>query len=441
MRGLVFIIVCTLSASVWASEHDTTKVEHNILEAFHHGHLKGQIRDYSMMTVNAGIAGDFFTQAIGASLHYETAEFYGFSMGLKGMFIHRVFSNDLAGARFERQLYDLENPTNYNELDRLEELYFNYHYKFWNLRFGKMEVKSPIVNKHDGRMKPKMFSGVSSSFKVKKKNTFHIYHISKATPRSTVEWFNLHEAIGIYNNGFDEHGNKMHYHGHLDTKFLTIAGYEGKFDKGTQLKFWDYYFDNLMNTAQVEVSQAFAKDYKAKFLYVNQFSTQTRENTYNEEYFKSGELTHVFSALVGREFKEFELDLMASYIPKGGQYIFPRELGVDPFYTSITRNWLEGLSDASAVGLTLKKELCNWDMKMSYVHLESKNDYDHNRYMELSNDQVNIDITRHFHHALEGLDVRFLYVMKHTGGNIPDYANVVNRTNYHHLNLIMNFNF
>ncbi|SFT52388.1 hypothetical protein SAMN05216474_1071 [Lishizhenia tianjinensis] len=441
MRGLVFTIVCLVGLGAWATEHDTVTVEHNMLEAFHHGHLKGQIRDYTMMTVNAGSGADFYTQAIGASLHYETAEFYGFSMGLKGMFIHRVFSNDISTARFERQLYDLENPSNYNELDRLEELYFNYHYKFMNLRFGKMEVKSPIVNKHDGRMKPKMFSGISSSFTVKKKHELSFYHISKATPRSTVEWFNLHEAIGIYNNGYDEHGHKLHYHGHLDTKFLTMAGYKGKLAKGTKIEFWDYYFDNLMNTAQLNVSQEIAEHYTAKFMYLNQFSTQTRANTYNEEYFKSGELTHVFSAQLAGEFNSFELDLMASYIPEGGQYIFPRELGVDPFYTSITRNWLEGLADASAVGLTLKKELCNWDMKMSYVHLESSNDFDNNRYMELSNDQVNIDITRHFHHALEGLDVRFLYVMKHTGGSIPDYANVVNRTNYHHLNLIMNFNF
>lgn len=199
MKGLSVLMALFVAFRFFANEPDTLK-QHNILEAFHHGHLKGQIRDYTMLTLNNGGGDDFFTQAIGASLHYETARFYGFSMGLKGMFIHRVFSNDITDARFERQLYDLENPTNYNELDRLEELYLNYHYRTWNMRFGKMELKSPIVNKHDGRMKPKMFSGISTSFNVKGRHKFHISHISKVTPRSTVEWFNLQDAIGIYNN-------------------------------------------------------------------------------------------------------------------------------------------------------------------------------------------------------------------------------------------------
>lgn len=443
MKWLVILSCGWLALGSWASESDTTttSTEHNILEAFHHGHLIGQVRNYSMVTLNAGVAEDFYAQAIGASLHYQTAEFYGFSMGLKGLFIHRVFSNDLSHARFERQLFDLENPNNYNELDRLEELYINYHYKDLKLTLGKMDVKSPIVNKHDGRMKPKMFSGLHANYTFKKKHNFSAYHLSKASPRSTVEWFNLHQAIGIYNNGYDAHGEKMHYHGHLDTKFLSLLGYKGQFDSHTKIEIWDYYLDNLLNTAQFTVTQEFGDHFKAKAMYLNQVRVNNRENEFNAEYIGGEEMTHVFSALIEKDFHDWKLDVMASYIPDKGMYVFPRELGVDPFYTSVTRNWLEGLSDAKAIGVMVKHNWCDWEVKMSYVHLESENDYAKNRYMELSNDQVNIDFTRHFHHALEGLDIRFLYVMKHSGQGIPDYANVVNRTNYHHLNLIMNFNF
>jgi len=429
-----------IAFSIWAGEPDTLG-QHNILEAFHHGHLKGQVRDYTMLTVNKGGGKDYFAQAIGASLHYETAEFYGLSIGLKGIFIHRVFSNDLEGARFERQLFDLENPTNYNELDRLEELYFNYRFKGITAQLGKMDVKSPIVNKHDGRMKPKMYSGIMGRWNFKKKHDFRLYYLSKASPRSTVEWFNLSNAIGIYNNGFDRAGDPLHYHGKLNTKSLVLFGYEGNLFASTKLKLWDYYLENLINTTQVDIEQSFGEKYEVKLMYLGQLRVVRGGNKQNELYVGDGQLTHVVSALAEANLAVATLDLMGTYVFDKGQYLFPRELGVDPFYTSITRNWIEGLSDAAALGIGVKKQYRNWDFKLSYVHLESQNDFSKNKYMELSNEQLNVDVVKHFHHVLEGLDLRFLYVLKHSGGELPSYANVVNRTNYHHVNLIMNFNF
>lgn len=429
-----------MAFSIWAKEPDTLK-QQNILEAFHHGHLKGQVRDYTMLTVNRGSGKDYFAQAIGASLHYETAEFYGVSLGLKGIFIHRVFSNELSGARFERQLFDLENPTNYNELDRLEELYLNYRFNGVTLRLGKMDVNSPIVNKHDGRMKPKMYSGIMGRWNLKKNHGLHFYYLSKASPRSTVDWFNLTNAIGIYNNGYDRVGEHLHYHGALDTKALVLLGYNGKLFKTTRIKLWDYYLENLINTTQVDIEHSFGKKYEVKLMYLGQQRVVWDGSKQNELYVGDGQLTHVVSALAEADLDVITVDLMGTYVFDKGQYLFPRELGVDPFYTSITRNWLEGLSDAAALGLSLKKHYSNWDFKLSYVHLESQNDFSKNKYMELSNEQLNVDVVKHFHHALEGLDLRFLYVLKHSGGELPSYANVVNRTNYHHVNLIMNFNF
>ncbi|MGB0424825.1 MAG: hypothetical protein ACPGED_10890, partial [Flavobacteriales bacterium] len=154
-------------------EHSSEKKK--LIHYFKNGHFHGQVRNFTMATINSGSLNDYHASAVGASIHFETLPFKGFSTGFNGLFVYRAFSNSLnatdsrsnKGSVYEVQLFDVEHPGNYTDLDRLEELYLKYRYKGVRVTFGKMEMHSPLVNPHDGRMKPKVFSGGKIQYQLK----------------------------------------------------------------------------------------------------------------------------------------------------------------------------------------------------------------------------------------------------------------------------------
>ena len=170
MKHLFVVLLCLVWANLHAQDHSAE--EENVLHYFSSGILTGQIRDFSMSTMNHDELSDFYANAIGASIHYETLPFEGFSVALNGIFVYRTFSNDLLAAdsisnrisKYELQLFDLEHKGNYTDLDRLEELYLKYENEKIRVMYGKMELISPLINLHDGRMKPKVFSGFQTNY-------------------------------------------------------------------------------------------------------------------------------------------------------------------------------------------------------------------------------------------------------------------------------------
>ena len=71
---------------------------------------------------------------VGGGLKFETAKFHNFQFGVSGFYIFNIGSSDftkddsLTGQfnRYEIGLFDVEDPANKKDLDRLEELYLKY---------------------------------------------------------------------------------------------------------------------------------------------------------------------------------------------------------------------------------------------------------------------------------------------------------------------------
>jgi hypothetical protein len=57
-------------------------------------------------------------------------------------------------------LFDLEDPGNKANMDRLEELYLKYNFKKSEIIFGKQLINTPFINLQDGRMRPTGVEGL-----------------------------------------------------------------------------------------------------------------------------------------------------------------------------------------------------------------------------------------------------------------------------------------
>ncbi len=457
MKRFVFLFFFIVTASSWA-QHDFHNTEKKVVSSTHltklvdyfkKGHLSGQIRNFTMVTVNQGALSNYHANAIGASIHFETLPLKGFSIGLNGLFVYRLFSNDLLEAdeisgstsNYELQLFDVEHKGNYNDLDRLEELYLKYEYKNLTLFGGKMEIETPLVNMHDGRMKPKVFSGLKGDLKLKHTD-FTTAWFNKASPRSTTHWYKIEEAIGLYNNGTLPDGSAAHYHEHLSSKGLGILGIENNKVKNTTVSIWNYYLDNISNTGMIKADIDLDSSFYGGFIYLNQ--TPINKGGANESmhtYYNSEEQTNAFSARLGYHFNWADIQVNATHITASGKFIFPREFGVDPFYTFISRSQIEGLGNSSALGITGIKRIKSFEINCHWNRMLTTSNLRLNKYNLPSYDQFNLDLTYHFHKHLEGLDLRFLYVYRRAIDRDLSLDQMHNTVNFNQLNLIANFNF
>ncbi len=77
-----------------------------------------------------------------------------------GFFIYNIKSSNLSEKdpvtnqpnRYEVSLFDLEDPENKNDIDRLEELYIKNTGNNFKITLGKQLIQTPFINPQDSRM-------------------------------------------------------------------------------------------------------------------------------------------------------------------------------------------------------------------------------------------------------------------------------------------------
>lgn len=92
----------------------------SLLSAFKKGHFNGHFRYFFMSTQNQKGLTDFYANAVGGGLRYETAKFHGFQFAVSGFYTYNIGSSDLGKTdsitgqpnRYEIALFDVEDPYN-----------------------------------------------------------------------------------------------------------------------------------------------------------------------------------------------------------------------------------------------------------------------------------------------------------------------------------------
>ncbi|MBK6995670.1 MAG: outer membrane porin, OprD family [Lewinellaceae bacterium] len=370
LQGFMLFAQTTLPATT----EPPTPIEpkaNNLLEAFEHGHFHGSFRSFFMATDNARQLSDYHALAAGGTLHFASSPWHGFSFGLGGIFNYNLTSSDLSakdsitGAvnRYEIGLFDVEDPKNRKNLDRIEELWLRYQWKKSRITVGQQSLQTPFVNYQDGRMRPTAEAGAWAEINDVKNIKMEGGYIWSISPRSTVEWFSVGESIGLYPKGLNPDGTGSGYPENLESMGIGMLGITRQWGKRTKVQVWDQYVENIFNTVFVQADYTHPLKNEHKLLFGLQMTHQDALSDggnaeVSKTYFQKNGQSNVISAQTGWQHGPWQALAAYTRITAEGRFLSPREWGREPFYTFMARERVEGSGDSHSLTGRL-----NWQSK------------------------------------------------------------------------------
>ncbi len=230
--SLATVLIATLATGASAEE--------SLADAFKNGKINGQLKSFYIDTDYDGDSIDKDAPAVGGIIKYETATFYGVSLGLG---VQTSYSNN----------DDKSDPTNDTTVGITEtmvsEAYIDYGFEETTLRYGRSFVYSPLMRSSHSRLVKDFFTGglVSSEYFENTKIIFGA--ISDYTTRNNVS---DHFDEPVYTLYID---SKMKDFG-LKAQANFNNNRDSRVDDGTQ----DYFFEGSY-TVPMQMPLVFAAQY------------------------------------------------------------------------------------------------------------------------------------------------------------------------------------
>ena len=445
--------------TVWKEKNNEKIDSTSILNAFKNGNFSGNFRYFFMGTNNEKDLYDYYANALGGGVKFETAKLHNLQFGVSGYYIFNIGSSDFTqkdpqtnlSNRYEVALFDIQNPSNKDNLSRLEELYLKYNYKNSTVTLGKQLLNTFFINLQDGRMRPTEVNGIWVDFNEIKKTKINLGYLYGISPRSTLKYFEMGESIGIYPAGVNPDGTKSNNAGNLDSNGIYIIGVQNESIKNLKTLFWNQFAENLFNSALFQMDYKYDLNSNSKLLFGFQTIYQNALNFGGNEdpsktYFEKNGNSQTFGGRFGWKNNTLELSLNYNRITDKGRYLMPREWGRDPFYTFMPRERNEGFGDVNAVMAKIQytnpKKTFKSHLAVGYFDLPDLKNVALNKYGLPSYVQTNVDVRYEFQGLLKGFGVQLLYVHKFNVGETYDSKNYIfNKTNMSNINFILNFNF
>jgi hypothetical protein len=420
-------------------------------------HWEAHTRTFFMSTINEHELKDDYALASGAGIGLLTKSLFGFQVGVSGFFMYNIHSSAIdksdvttgQGNRYEIGLFDVENPHNKHDLDRLEELYLKYSLSKSSIIVGKINLNTPFLNPQDGRMRPTLEEGVWLSLKESKKMGINGGWIWDISPRSTVKWYSVSNSMGVYPMGVNTNGSKANYNGQIvGSTGIALANVYVNPNNSTKINLWNAFLENVMNTSMLEINHEHTikqfKLYKGLIL-LHQHAINNGGNAdATHSYMNKGEQSNVISSQIGIKNKKINTSLNYTHITGDGRYLMPREWGKEPFYTFLNRERNEGYGNLHA--FMTKTSYTNANGKFTttlaygYYLLPDVKNYRLNKYGLPSYHQLNYYATYSFDNFFKGLEIKFLAAAKikqgETYNNLKFVYNKVNMINF---NLVFDF--
>lgn len=431
----------------------------NLLQAFRNGHFHGHFRAFFMATDNTRQLTDYYALAAGGSLHFNTAAFHGFRFGVGGAFNYKLASSDLgrpdsatkAVNRYEIGLFDVENPGNRNDLDRMEEFWLRYEWRKSRITIGQQSLQTPFINDQDGRMRPTVENGVWADIGEWNHTRLEGGWLWGISPRSTVKWYSIGTSIGLYPKGLNPDGTASNYPENLHSKGVGLLGLTRQFGARTKLQVWNQYVDNIMNTAfaQVDHSIPFKNGHRLllglQLLHQDALANGGNDDP-SKRYISPGAQSNALSAQAGWQHGGWQALLAYTRVTADGRFLTPREWGREPFYTFMSRERIEGSGDSHSLtgrlGWQTKNKKLRIEAAYGHFYLPDVKNAALNKYAFPAFRQFNFDARYTFGGALNGLRAQLLYVYKGRLGAVYGQDKyVINRVNMAQYNLILNYTY
>ena len=428
-----------------------------IAKAFQYGTLQGHFRYFFMNTINEGGLSDYYANSGGGGIRYETAPYRGLQFAVSGFYIFNLHSSPLGvidtlafnGNRYELGLFDIEDPENKKDLDRLEEFYIKYNYKESHITFGRQLINTPFINLQDGRMRPTGVEGVWFNILDIPKAKIEGGYLWAVSPRSTVRWYYIGESLGLYGVGVNPDGTRSGYSGHINSHYVASLGIHRDIAKH-RFHIWNFHVDNLFNSTMFQADLNFPKG-NGKFIAglqaIKQYGIENGGNdTVGLRYIDPNATSSVYSARLGWLDPKNQVTLNYTRITKEGRYLMPREWGRDPFYTFMPRERNEGMGDVHAIVAKYTRKLpvnhSQATLMLGHFKLPDIRNFALNKYGFPSYFQANIDLRHQFLGTWTGLEAQILYA--HKWGVANDYDNPryqFNKVDVSNISFVLNYHF
>lgn len=431
----------------------------SLLEAFEQGHFHGSFRSYFMATDNTRNLSDYYALAAGGGLHFSTAAWHGFSMAIGGAFNYNLASSDLSakdpltGAvnRYEIGLFDVKNPKNRKDLDRIEAFWLRYEWKKSRITLGQQLLQTPFINQQDGRMRPTAESGLWIETRKIKNTKLEGGWLWKISPRSTVAWYSIGESIGLYPKGLNPDGTGSGYPENLKSMGIGLLGITQQWGKHTKIQVWDQFVENIFNTtfAQADFTHPLKNGHNLllglQVIHQNALADGGNE-TAAKTYFQKGGQSNAISTQAGWQGSRWQALAAYTRVTAAGRFLSPREWGREPFYTFISRERMEGSGDSHAVTGRVSWQTENKRLRVEAAYgrfyLPDVKNTVLNKYAFPSFQQFNFDVRYTFRGMFQGLQAQMLYVWKGRLGEVyGNQGRIINRVDMSHYNLILNYTY
>jgi len=442
---------------MWKGSHPPKKDTNSLQDAFRKGKFNGHLRYFYMNTQNNENLSDYYANAGGGGIRYETLPIKGFQFAVSGFFIFNLGSSDLAlrdsltnaKNRYEIGLFDVSDPKNTEDLDRLEEFYVKYNFKSSQIVFGRQLINTPFINLQDGRMRATGVEGAwlnLNKWKNTKINGGIIWGIS---PRSTTKWYGIGESIGLYGAGVNETGNPNQFVGKIQSDWLLLTGIHHTINKNVSVRGWNMYVQNLFNISLIQTDYTLNRTnsltYYGSLQLTKQFSNGNGGSQIaTEKYMNNSQHAFIISGRIGTKIKNTTLELNYTHISNQGQYIMPREWGRDPFFTFMPRERNEGLANVQATNFKIKQRITTRNTLLAvggYYQLPSVYAFSSNKYGMPSYLQFNLDWRHDFQGYWKGIESQILLVYKsNLEQDIPQKYQI-NKVNLLQINVVLNYHF
>ncbi len=191
--GLNSLLVATLSISAYGSS--------SLTAALANGKFNGQFKAYTFDRDQAQKGEESIT-SLGIMLHYTTASFYGFSLGLRMQSSASPWANDAQKTKFKADLYGPGSV--------LEEAYLQYKYKRTSLKVGRQFIKTPLLSGSGSRIIHESFEGYTVNTRNISKTRIFIGYVDKYLTRTNFKG-ESGGSVGTFGKKIFMYGKKYTY--------------------------------------------------------------------------------------------------------------------------------------------------------------------------------------------------------------------------------------
>ncbi|GAB2470660.1 hypothetical protein GCM10011375_38730 [Hymenobacter qilianensis] len=426
----------------------------SLAQALRQGEFRAHVRTVFMATRNRSSAPDYYAHGVGAGLGYETKAWHGLQLGVEGFFLKNLYSSALAAepgrpeSRYELSLFDLEHPHHREIMHQVEELWVRWQPRpGLQLTYGRQQLDTPLLNSQDSRLSPNFVQGLWAVGKAGKATTLQGGWLTHVAPRSTDRWYRLGEAVGHYSMGVAPDSSRADYLGHVPTHGLAVLGLRRTLGRGSSVQAWQYFADHLLATSLLESTVAFprpAGTWTASSLLLWQHGlAKDRDQPVSQRYLNPGEQARALSGRVAYQRQAWQVAAHYTRLTAHGRYLFPREWGREPFYTTLPRERIEGAGDVHAFGTTVAWQPPHGPrLEAGYGYYNLSRQARLNKYSLPDFHQLNLSLTHSFTGAARGLRLRTLLAAK-WGADRAAYlpAQAMNKVDLQHLTLALDYGF